>query len=57
MESVLNEIPPVDAVKKGSAAQSSENFATAPYIVCSHSDLDLVLKEIIKIVIITGYRH
>lgn len=57
LESVLNEIPAVDAVKKGNATQSSENFATVPYIVCSHPDLDLVLKEIIKIVNITGYHH
>ena len=32
LESVLSEIPAVHAVKKGSAAQSSGNFAAAPYI-------------------------
>lgn len=43
-------VPALYAVKKGIATQSSESFRTAPYTVCSHPDLDLELKEIIKIV-------
>lgn len=49
-ELIPNGVPSVSAMKKGIATRSSENLRNPPRIVCSHPDLDLVLKEISKIV-------